>query len=291
MKVLVTGSGGNVGRAVAEDLQKAGHEVVGVWRHTKPECVPFALLKSDLAREDVDMEGVDAVVHIAAALGGSSMALAEDNVVATMRLVKAAEKAGVKRFIYTSTISAYGQRKGQELKEDSDILYNMNNGVYGATKYISEKIVRESSVPCKVIITLTRMLGPYVHMEKRSGFLTMADKILKGEDVVCFIPNLPYNNYSHVADLADFVKLLIAGGMKEGCEKALLGVRERFTMMQILQIMKDAVNSPSKLIAEEREGWPECSLVNIDKALAMGYDPMGAEELLRRFMGEVRGRV
>lgn len=106
-----------------------------------------------------------------------------------------------------SSVAAYGRMEG-ELSETSDI---RNLTPYGMTKHISEAIIRESDIPEKLIVQLPKMIGPYVHMDYTTGpgFLTMTKKILMGETVICFIPEMKYNNYLHVSELGIFLKYLL----------------------------------------------------------------------------------
>lgn len=283
--ILITGVGGNVGQYLAQGLHDHGYSVTGIYRNSKPKQNLYKLVQADLAKNILDFEGVDIVIHVAAGLHGSAKSLTEDNIYATMNLVRFAEKNKVKKFIYMSTVSVYGKVSG-ELNIDSDIV---NPEIYGAAKYIAENLVRESNIPEKIIIGLPRMLGPFVDLDniQGSGFLTMAKKILTDEDVVCFIPNVTYNNYMHVADLEKFLRLLIETEQREDYVKVLLGAKDRLSMLEILQIMKDAICSKSKISAKDTGTPPQCALISIDEAVKMGYSPSGSMEILRRFMAEV----
>ncbi len=189
-----------------------------------------------------------------------------------------------------STVSVYGDVEG-ELCETSNM---RNPNIYGLTKYLGESIVKESEISEKIIIQLPRMIGPYVNLKdiKNSGFLTMTKKILMGEDVTCYIPETAYNNYLHVSELSVFLKYLLRKDKWAENETVLLGVQERLTMLHILQIMKDAVESKSKIIADDSDGSkPVCSLINIDKAKKMGFCPCTAESMLKRFINEINVKI
>lgn len=281
-KILITGVGGNVGQYLAQALHMYGYPVIGVYRNAKPHNHEYKLVYTDLSKDKLEFEDVDTIIHVAAGLDGSAERLVEDNINATMNLVRFAEQRKVKSFIYMSSVSVYGEVDG-ELDIDSDIV---NPGVYGATKYLSESLVKEANIPSKVIIGLPRMLGPFVDLDhtQGSGFLTMTKKILNDEDVTCYIPNQIYNNYMHVSDLANFLKVLLEDELKDGYIKVLLGAKDRLSMLEILQIMKEAIHSKSEFIIEETAENPKCALVCIDKAVSMGYNPMCSAEILRHFI-------
>ena len=111
MRVLVTGSSGRIGGAIAARLSLR-HAVTGVDRRPGPLTGVVADLR-DTATLAAHCAGVDAVIHTAA-LHVPDLARADAaefrsvNVDATVRLLQACGEAGVRRFVYTSTTSLYG---------------------------------------------------------------------------------------------------------------------------------------------------------------------------------------
>jgi nucleoside-diphosphate-sugar epimerase len=241
----------------------------------------------NLTEQIPEIDDIDTIIHAAACLYGNAKQLVSDNSNATGNLINYAERHRVNKFIYLSTVSVYGD-VDEELDTDSDII---NPSVYGGTKYIAEKLLEESNIPTKLVIGLPRMLGPFVDLENTqgSGFLTMTKKLLREEDVTCYIPNLPYNNYMHVQDLVVFLEKYIYGREKQasGYRKILLGAKDRLSMMEILEIMKTASRSRSNIIPEDRGIKPHCSLVSIDAAVKMGYEPRTSEEMLVQFINDI----
>lgn len=133
------------------------------------------------------------------------------------------------------------------------------------------------------------MIGPNVHMDhtEDSGFLTMTKSLLNHKEIICFIPDMKYNNYLHVSELGRFIKqFLMQDNWKEN-EIVLLGAKERLTMLHILQIMRDEIGSKSEIIARSNETTPEVAIINISKAEELGFSPCGAEDMLRRFVKEI----
>ena len=119
MRVLVTGHEGYIGPVMVDALQGAGHEVVGLdagfFVADQLEPSPrVPTIRRDI--RDVtagDLEGVDAVVHLANIsndpLGFLDPAVTfAVNVDATVRLAELARAAGVRRFLNSSSCSAYG---------------------------------------------------------------------------------------------------------------------------------------------------------------------------------------
>ena len=145
MKIFVTGGTGNIGQNVTKALLTAGHEVVLLTR--TPERIPIystlpnvTVVKGNILELDVmgkALQGCDAVIHIALGWGNDPVEMLEHDTKVTLFLVDAAEKAGVKKFIYTSSTAAYGDlRDGMD--ETAQLL---PNNLYGATKASSEMYV------------------------------------------------------------------------------------------------------------------------------------------------------
>lgn len=120
MRVLVTGHDGYIGTVLVPLFQKSGHEVVGLDSGLFSECVFGADFRAPGAiRRDIrdvrvaDLEGFDAVVHLAAIsndpLGDLNPECTYDiNHRASVHLARCAKEAGVERFLYSSSCSVYG---------------------------------------------------------------------------------------------------------------------------------------------------------------------------------------
>ncbi len=135
MKILVTGTEGYIGTRLAPLLIADGHEVVGLdtgyyrdgWLYSpipQPYSTPRQLIKDLRDVGPQDLEGFDAVVHLAEL---SNDPLGENRPEVTYRinhegsvnLARLAKSAGVKRFVYASSCSVYGLGTGDWLDETS----------------------------------------------------------------------------------------------------------------------------------------------------------------------------
>lgn len=109
----MTGATGTVGRPLLARLLGAGEQVrcfVREPRRLGPSRVQVQIAIGDLAaREGYDraMRGVDTVIHLATSTRDQSRGTIEElGGLATLRLLRAAERAGVKRFVYISSFGA-----------------------------------------------------------------------------------------------------------------------------------------------------------------------------------------
>ena len=131
MKVLLTGHNGYIGSVMAPILQAAGHEVVGMDTYLFEDCTfgpetdDIPALRMDTRDvESHDLDGFDAVVHLAALcndpLGNVNPECTyEINHLASVRLAKMAKEAGVRRYLFASSCSLYGVAGDEMLKEDA----------------------------------------------------------------------------------------------------------------------------------------------------------------------------
>lgn len=114
--ILLTGATGTVGRAVLSRLADSAEPVRCLVRDPRrlgPERVRVQIVLGDLADPGSfrnALRGVDTVIHLAASIRDQPRGSIEElNGMATMRLVRAAERAGARRFVFFSAMGASPQ--------------------------------------------------------------------------------------------------------------------------------------------------------------------------------------
>ena len=162
MRVLLTGGAGYIGTHTIVEMYAAGHDVVVVdnFANSSPAVMARVekitgkktpLYTADVADETAmdhifAKEKIDAVVHFAGlkAVGESvkiPLAYYGNNIDSTLSLLRAMEKAGVKKLIFSSSATVYGIPEKCPISEDSPT-GNCSNP-YGWTKYMIEQILKD----------------------------------------------------------------------------------------------------------------------------------------------------
>ena len=130
MRYLVTGAAGFIGSHLSESLREQGHDVVGLDCFTdyydvalKEENVRGQEIRRiDLARDAIDLDGIDGIFHLAGQPGVRSFGdvfelYLERNVLASQRLFEAAAREEVK-VVLASSSSIYGEAEAVSHRGD-----------------------------------------------------------------------------------------------------------------------------------------------------------------------------
>src|SRR5262249_557888 len=119
-RVLVTGATGFVGRVLCRDLAGAGYIVRAMVRagRSVPPGASESVVVGDLAGGsawDCPLDAVDLIVHLAARAHVATTSSTDEtaairtNALGTEALAEAAARAGVRRFVYLSTVKVNGE--------------------------------------------------------------------------------------------------------------------------------------------------------------------------------------
>ena len=217
MNVLVTGGAGYVGSTLVPMLLNRGHSVrvldslmhggdtlLGSWANPCFEFVNGDVRDAATVREALD--GMDAVVHLAAIVGDPACARSPEeakaiNLGASLALIDAAKKAGVQRFVFASTCSNYGKMKDPDgyVDESSEL---SPVSLYAETKVAVEHALMDAGSSNGFIGTPLRFatvfgVSPRMRFDLTVNEFTM-EMLTKGKLVV--FGEQFWRPYVHVAD-------------------------------------------------------------------------------------------
>ncbi|MGH9756725.1 MAG: hopanoid-associated sugar epimerase [Candidatus Acidiferrales bacterium] len=174
MTSLVTGGTGFVGSHIVRQLVGSGRPVRVLVRPTSQmtalEGVAFERVEGDLrdaASLDRAMEGVECVYHAAADYrlwSRHPQEIYDANVGGTRRILESANRAGVRRIVYTSTVAtiAVPQDGGALPNENSSAKLEQMVGHYKRSKFLAEREALEAAAAGApvVIVNPTAPVGP-----------------------------------------------------------------------------------------------------------------------------------
>jgi UDP-glucose 4-epimerase len=165
MHILITGSGGHLGEALMRTLKESGHHVIGL--DLKPG--PFTHQVGSIADRGFVkecMHRVDAVMHTATLhkphiATHARQDFIDTNITGTLNLLEEAATAGVSRFIYTSTTSAFGRAlippEGAPAAWITEDVVPVPKNIYGVSKVAAENLCElfhyKQGLPCLVLRT------------------------------------------------------------------------------------------------------------------------------------------
>jgi len=215
VNVLVTGGAGFVGSHLCEGFLAQGWRVralddLSVGRR---ENVPAGcdLLVGSVLDDDalaVAMAGMDSVCHEAARVSvrGSLDSYVEDaeiNLVGTLRTLRAAHRAGVRRFVFASSMAVYADSAGGTPVDESHALGPMSP--YGITKLAAEREVlllgRHLGLET-VSLRYFNAFGPRQTFTPYVGVATIfATRLLAGESITVFGDGMQTRDFVHVGDI------------------------------------------------------------------------------------------
>ncbi|MDD1749678.1 MAG: SDR family oxidoreductase [Methanothrix sp.] len=222
MRVLVTGGAGYIGSVLTRNLLRSGHEVTVLdallfGRDSVRELrgkSRYTLVEGDIRDDGLVsrlVRGKDAVVHLAAIVGdpacaGNPEVAKSVNVEGTEVIARAAQRAGVGRFVFASTCSVYGHND-ETVDESSG--FNPQS-LYAETRMAGETIVGKlasrSFQPVTLRFGTVYGLSPRMRFDLVVNFLT-AELFRKG--VISIFGGDQWRPFLHVADAARAVQLAV----------------------------------------------------------------------------------
>jgi len=205
---LVTGASGFVGSHLMKEMARRGLSVRGVTRGTVPDLVTIPSYGPEMDWNEC-LEGVDTVIHLAARVhvmretASDPLALfREANVASTINLARQAVAAGVRRFVFVSSIKVNGERTEPGKPFTADDIPNPQDP-YGISKAEAEAALmvlgRETGMEI-VIVRPPLVYGPGV----RGNFRSLMKWAASGMPSI-FGAVKNKRSFVHVANLCDFL--------------------------------------------------------------------------------------
>lgn len=226
MKVLVTGSSGQLGSYVCELLMR-DHEVTGLDIRDQPYASLSGLsVKGDIRNAkgvSAAVKGMEGVVHCAAQVSVDRSQQdpfpdAETNVLGTLNVLHESARAGVTRFIYVSSAAVFGQPRYLPIDENHPTDPTSN---YGVSKLAGEKYALAYSKNAGMEAISVRPFNFYSPRadptSPYSGVITkFVSRVRAGQPPVIEGDGTQTRDFIHARDVAAFLGMLLVKKGKGG---------------------------------------------------------------------------
>jgi nucleoside-diphosphate-sugar epimerase len=253
VKCLVSGATGFIGRQLCQQLATRGDTVLALSKNGAPLNDQQATLALDLARSDPELtcfKDVDVVFHLAgiAHQQAPEAAYQSLNCDATLRLARIASDAGVRCFVFLSSVKAMGPPETTAARSESDV--STPPDPYGLSKWRAECALREAFLDDRMSIVIVRPALVY-GMNAKGNLKTLAKYVRKG------LPRPPQGGRRSMIALEDLVELLcvIAQRPPAGITTWIACGGESYTTREIYDLLRIAGGKGSGIGWLPRWAW------------------------------------
>jgi UDP-glucose 4-epimerase len=293
MKAVVTGAAGFIGSHLSEKLISGGHQVTGVdsFLDYYPRRIKesnLEKLKSSSGFELIEgnildinwgpvLSETDVVYHLAAQAGVRAswsknfVVYTKNNIEATQLLLEESKKSKIKKFVYASTSSVYGDTVDIPMRETS-VLRPVSP--YGVTKLAAEDLCylywKNFGIPC-VSLRYFTVYGP--RQRPDMGFYRFILAALEGRDITIFEDGNQTRDFTFIEDIVRGTILASERG-REG-QAYNLGGGSRISVNEVLKMLGEIMNQELKIqYAEKQKGDMRHTFASTDRAREdFGYVP------------------
>ncbi|MBD2144824.1 hopanoid-associated sugar epimerase [Sphaerospermopsis sp. FACHB-1194] len=243
MRAFVTGGTGFIGSHVVRSLLESGYKVTALVRRSSNlgnlRSLEIDIVKSDLNDPNIwkQMQGCNYLFHVAAHYSlwqKDRDLLYRHNVEGTRNILAAAQKAGIERTVYTSSVAAIGVGKsGKVVDENHQSPVEKLVGDYKKSKFLAEQAAKEAAKQGQdiVIVNPSSPIGPLDIKPTPTGDIIL--RFLRRQMPAYVDTGL---NFIDVRDVAKGHLLALEKG-KTG-DRYILG-HQNLSLKQLLEILSD----------------------------------------------------
>lgn len=295
MKILVTGSAGFIGSHLCERLLKMNDiDVIGIDGFINPSLNQtkqrnlrlllsnprFQFHQVDLRQADLErlLDGVQVVYHLAGipgvrtSWGTDFQAYVDHNIVATQILLEAVRACPLKKFIYISTSSVYGEKIGK-VTEDS---IPTPLSPYGVSKLTGEYLCKVYQVSYGIPIVILRYFTVYGPRQRSDmAFHRFINGILQREPIKIYGDGKQTRDFTFIGDCVEGTAAALYADRVIG-ETINIGGRERASILDVIALIEDILSVKATLeFMPGLKGEPRDTWADISKAQTLiKYNPV-----------------
>ena len=268
--VFVTGAAGFIGAHVAQALAKHGLRVSGcdllsassmlalqdgrltaLIRDSGVDVTPLDACDTDALTLALLERQADVVVHLAALPGVRASAerpltYANANLMGFASVLEACRRAGVRRLLYASSSSVYGQRGGQFAESDRT---GPPTSFYAATKMANEAMAAAYKAQMGLTSTGLRFFtvyGPWGRPDMAPYLFAQA--IRQGRPIKLYGHGQPRRDFTFIADAVDAVVRLVQQPLQQPLPDVLnIGHSQPVRLLEFVRLLEEALGREAQV--------------------------------------------
>ena len=277
-KVLVTGADGFIGSHLVEELLKEGYDVRAFvlynsfntwgWLDTFPK---ETLDKIDVFTGDVRdpnavrkaMEGMDAVLHLAALIAIPYSYYAPDayvdtNIKGTLNVLQAARDLGTERVLVTSTSEVYGTAQYVPIDEKHPF---QGQSPYSATKIGADRLAESFYRSFNLPVTIVRPFNTFgPRQSARAVIPTIITQLLSGKKEIKLGSLEPTRDFNYVKDTArGFIEIMKSD--RTIGEEINIATQKEISIGELAEELIRQINPDAKIVCDNQRLRPKKSEV------------------------------
>ncbi len=310
-QILVTGAAGFIGSQLTERLLRSGYGVIGIDNfdpfyspaekranlEEASEDPAFELIEADCAdleamEEHLEGRHVDAIVHLAAKAGvrpsiADPMAYARANLTATQAMLELARRRSIRRFVFGSSSSVYGNNEKVPFSEEDAVDYPISP--YAATKRAGELLCHTYHHLHGLSVLALRFFIVYGPRQRPDlAIRKFGTLMLRGETIPMFGDGTTERDYTWIDDILDGVLSAIDRTGRETHEFEIinLGGSRTTSLTRLIKLIGAALDVEPRIERLPMQpGDVERTYADVAKAhRLLGYEPSTPiEEGIPRF--------
>ncbi|MGB3345692.1 MAG: GDP-mannose 4,6-dehydratase [Candidatus Humimicrobiia bacterium] len=307
MRFLITGGAGFIGSHIVDELLSLGENVVVIdnfnpyydpkikWKNISnaQENPNFKLLEGDILDKDLLNEifssfDIDILVHMAAQAGvrGSIKnpeLYTKVNVLGTLNLLEMCKKYKIKKMIFGSSSSIYG---------NGEVPFSENNKVdepispYAATKKGAELLCYNYYHLYEIPITCLRFFTVYGPRQRPGMAIHKFTRLMNDNELIpIYGDGSSSRDYTYITDILDGIKSAIKKDL--GFETINLGSSDPIKLLDLVNLIQEKMGKEAKLsFLPPQSGDVERTYADVSKAeKLLGYSPkVSIEEGIEKFV-------
>ncbi len=224
MNILVTGCAGFIGSNLCETLLKENHSVIGIDnfdtyypKENKQDNMKNIIIDSNFKFYELDIlndvmldeifkeNNIDVVIHLAGKAGVRNSSLypldyIKTNIYGTINILECMKKYDIKKMIFASSSSVYGNCKSKKFSEEEKGLKQLS--IYALSKKTAEEFIEFYSRTYNFQAICLRFFTVYGNRQRPDLAISkFANQIKNNKPITIYGDGSTYRDYTHIKDI------------------------------------------------------------------------------------------